>query len=202
MPQAEPGELRRNELIGVGLIVGGLAVTIGGALFSHFTSLPPVNAFNAEIYPNIPRGWLWTLIGQTVSLGGGLAMLAGITIGFLYKRPMTWARAAIGASVFTTLMIILFGIIPNQWLTLTQAVWEWTPQKIILTVPEALVLNNEVKISAAVLKDAIAGGYVVVVTGIIAVGMYQWQERSKRVETAPPPAPVSTYGRPLTKVGR
>jgi hypothetical protein len=198
---AEANELRRYRLIGVGLVGAGLVAVIVGALVAHFTSLPDRNAFDVEIYPAIPRGWLWTLVGQIVSVSGGLMFIAGAALGFLYKRELTWARAAVGAALFTATMIILFGIVPNQWLTLTQAVWEWTPQKIILTIPKPLALNNEVRVSAAVLKDAIAGGYAVVVTGAIAVTMYQWQERAKRVETAPPPAPVSSYGRPITKPG-
>ena len=197
---ADTAELRRYTQIGIGAMLIGAGAGIAGALFAHFTGLPPQDALGQDLYPAIPRGWAFELIGQLVSLGGGLLFMAGVAVGFLYKRQMTWARAAIGASLFTTLMLILFGIVPNQWLTLTQSVWEWTPQKIVVTIPPWLVLNNEVKISAAAVKDIVSGTYVVVALLAIAVAMYQWQERQKRAETAPPPQPVSTYGRPLTKV--
>lgn len=178
----------------------GVVVGIAGAVFAHYAGLPLTDDLGQDLYPQIPRGWLLELLGQIVSLGGGMLFIGGMTLAILYKRAMTWARAAIGAALFTALMLILFGIVPNQWLTLTQSVWEWTPQKIFLTVPPWLVLGYEVEISYAALKDIVSGTYVLVVTGAVAVAMYQWQERAKRAATGPPPQPVSQYGRPLTRV--
>lgn len=195
-------ELTRYRRIGIGAVVAGGVVAIAGALFAHFTGLSELNDVGAEIYPAIPRGWQLVLVGQVVSLGGGLLLIAGIALAFLYKREMTWARASLGAALFTTLMIIFFGIVPNEWLTLTQSVWEWTPQKIAITLPKWLTLNNEISISYAALKDAVSGIYHLVITGLIVISMYQWQVRVGKRVTAPPPEPVSSYGRPLTKVER
>jgi hypothetical protein len=187
---------------GLAAIAVGVVTAIAGALFAHFTGLPPENDLGAEIYPAIPRGWGWVLIGQVISLGGSLLALAGTTLAFLYKREMTWARAALGATLFSALMMVLFGIIPNEWLTLTQATFEWTPQKIFVTIPEWLTLGNEVSISYAAIKDIVSGTYVVVVLGAVAGAMYWWQEQEKKAQAGPPPEPVSRYGRPLTKVER
>jgi hypothetical protein len=66
-------------------------------------------------------------------------------------------------------------------------------------IPKPLLLNNEVSISFAALKDIVSGTYAVVALGAVAVGMYQWQERAKKVAAAPKQE-VSTYGRPMTKV--
>jgi hypothetical protein len=143
-------------------------------------------------------------LGQLVSLGGVLLLLGGTAVAFLYERQMTWARAALGALLFTSLMIIMFGIVPNQWLTLTQAQWEWTPQKIALTIPSWLVLGNEMSISFAALKDIVSGGYAAGAIGAVAFAMVRWQTRAPREAAAPGAAaePVSAYGRPLRKVGR
>jgi hypothetical protein len=127
---------------------------------------------------------------------GVLLLLAGLALGLLYKRELTWARASVGAALFVSLMMILFGIIPNQWLTLTQSVWEWTPQKIAITLPRWLVLNNDVSISYAAVKDIVSGTYSVVMLGAVAVAMYQWQERSKKA-AAPKPQAISSFGRPV-----
>ena len=197
---ADSKELRRYQQTGIAAMVIGFVTGIAGAVFAHFTGLPTVDDLGLELYPAIPRGWYLELLGQLISLGGALLFMAGMALAFLYKRQMTWARASIGAALFAALMMILFGIVPNQWLTLTQSVWEWTPQKIALEIPPWLILNNEVSISYAAVKDIVSGTYVAVLLGVVAVGMYQWQERQKRAETAPPPEPVSTYGRPLTKV--
>ena len=71
----------------------------------------------------------------------------------------------------------MFAIIPNQMLTLFQATLEWTPQKILVTIPPALVLGNEVAISYATLQQMIVGGYPVVMLILIATVMVQCTER-------------------------
>lgn len=194
--------IRRYQQFGALAILVGTVLAVGGSLIAHFTGLPETDALGRDLYPALPRGWLPVVIGQLISLGGTLLLLGGIAVAFVYKREMTWARASIGALVFVSLTMILFGIVPNEWLTLTQSVWEWTPQKVAFTIPSWLVLNNEISISYAAIKDIVSGTYSIVVLGGIAVAMYQWQERQKRAATAPPPQPVSTYGRPLTKVER
>lgn len=196
----------RNLKLGVTAMVVGLVLALVGALWAHFTGLSEIDDLGRELYPNIPRGWVWVLIGQLVSLGGVLILLAGTTLAFLYDKPLTWARASIGALVFTSLMIILFGVIPNEWLTYTQAEWEWTSQKIWIRIPTGLVGGNELNISAAAIKDIIVGTYVLVATGAVAVAMISWQKReeiiSNRDKKRAEKKSVSTYGRPLQKVER
>lgn len=197
---AEERELQRYLRIGIILMILGFLTAIAGALVAHFTGLPALDDLNREMYPSIPRGWLFVLIGQLISLTGGFLIMAGMALAFLYRRPMTWARASIGGLLFTTLMMVVFGIIPNEWLTLTQSVWEWTPQKIALTIPPALVLNNEIQISYAALKDIVSGTYSIVALVAVGLVMYRWQEHQKKVASGPPPQKVSEYGRPLTKL--
>lgn len=141
------------------------------------------------------------LLGQAISLAGVLLAMGGVALAFVYDRPLTWARAAVGAWLFVGTMLIVFGVIPNQWLTLAQSTLEWTPQKVFLTVPSALVLGNELSISYAVLKDIISGTYAVVMLLVVAVAMVRWQERAKRGAEAAPPTPISAYGRPMRVEG-
>ena len=196
----------KNFTRGVAAMVVGLGLALAGALWAHFTGLPDVDEVGREIYPAIPRGWPWVLLGQLVSLGGVLLLMAGMTLAFLYEKKMTWARSAIGALLFTSLMMILFGVIPNEWLTYTQAVCEWTDQKIWIEIPPALLGGNEVNISASAFKDIIAGTYVLVVTVAVAAAMIAWQRRDEiqaaREKKRSDKKAVSTYGRPLQKVER
>ncbi len=184
----------------------GLGLAILGALWAHFAELSEFDEVGREIYPAIPRGWQWVLLGQLVSLGGVLVLMAGMALAFLYEKKMTWARSAIGALLFTSLMIILFGVIPNQWLTYTQAVWEWTDQKLWIQIPPELLGGNEVNISAAALKDIISGTYVLIATGAVAAAMIAWQRRDElqaaRDKKRAEKKSVSSYGRPLQKVER
>ena len=189
-------------IIGIAATVAGLLTTVAGFMFAHFTGLEEIDDVGREIYPAIPRGWLLELAGQAVAVGGVLLAIAGLTLAFLFRRRMTWARASLGAALFTALMIILFGIVPNQWLNLAQGELDFSSGKILLTIPRWLVLNNEVSISYAVVKEAILGGYAANLTGVIVVAIYQWQEREKKRISGPPPRPVSPYGRPVTRIGK
>ena len=196
----------RNFVLGVTAVVVGMAMAIIGALWAHFTALSTVDEVGRQLYTHIPRGWVWVLLGQLVSLGGLLLAMAGITLAYLYEKKMTWARAAVGGGLFTGLMMILFGIIPNEWLTYTQAVWEWTDQKVWVEIPPSLIGGNEVNLSASALKDIVAGTYSVVVLGGVAAGMIAWQKRdeirAKREKSKSSQQNVSVYGRPLHKVER
>jgi hypothetical protein len=187
---------RRHIIVGVGLIVLGLIVMLVGSFVVHMAQAPLVNDVGQEIYPGAPRGWQVVLLAQMVAVGGALLSMAGATYGFIWQRPLTWARAMFGSLLFAGLMFILFAIIPNEFFTLTQSTLEWTPTKILVTVPAAVVLNNEIAISYAALKDMIAAGYVTTLLILIPVLMVKWQEQSKK-EPKEKPTPVSDYGRPL-----
>lgn len=194
----------RNFILGNTALAAGILLAVVGALWAHFTGLPTVDDVGRDLYPFLPRGWGFELIGQLVSLAGVFLLLGGIALAYLYEKPLTWARAAVGAGLFTALMIVLFGIIPNQWLTYTQAVWEWTDQKLWIKIPTGLLGGNQVNISAAAMKDIVSGTYAVIVTAGVAITMIRWQKRdeiraAKEKEDA---GDVSAFGRPLRKAGR
>lgn len=195
----------KNLVRGIILIIAGIVLALAGVLWAHFTGADEINDVGQEIFPLFPRGWFYVLIGQLVSLAGIFLAMGGVVLAFLYEKKMTWARAAIGAFLFTALTILLYGIIPNQWLTYTQAVWNWTDQKLWIKIPKALIGGNEVNISAAAFKDLIAGGYYVVVTIAIGVAMVRYQKRdeyrAKREQKKAARAEVSAFGRPVEKAG-
>lgn len=176
----------------------GFVVMLVASAFVHAAESPVTDTLGNDLWPAIPRGWVWVTLGQIVALGGVLLMLAGITLAFVYDRKLTWARAAIGAAIYVSVMLILFAIIPNQWLTLAQSELEWTPTKVFVAIPPALVLNNELNISYDTLKDIISGTYAVIMLIVVAVAMVKWQDHSKEKAQAPPkPAPISKFGRPM-----
>ena len=207
--QRDKNFVRGNIALAVGLVLA-----LVGALWAHFTGLPEVDDVGRTLYGNIPRGWPWVLLGQLVSLGGVLLAMAGIALAYLYEKKLTWARAAIGALLFTGLMIILYGVVPNEWLTYTQAEWEWTDQKLWigtsetawLRLPDWLFLGNDVNLSAAAMKDIVSGTFVAVVTVVIAAVMIGWQKRdelmAKRAARKAAKSATSVYGRPLQKADR
>ena len=182
--------------IGLGTIALGLITVLVFSWAVHLTELPAIDELGNESYALVPRGWFWTTAAQFIAVNGAVLVLAGATIAFVWDRTLTWARAGLGAALFVGLMVIVFGVIPNQMLTLFQGPLEWTSQKIFLTIPPVLVLGNEVSISYETLKDMLVAGFVTQNVVIIAIIMVVWQNYH-RTKDDPKPTKISDYGRPI-----
>jgi len=185
---------RKQIIAGVALIL--IVVTIVASVVVHMAESPQFDSLGRELFPAVPRSWQLVTLAQIVALGGVLMSMAGATYGYLWRLPLTWARAMLGALLFSGLMFIIFAIIPNQFLTLTQATLEWTPTKTLVVVPPFLVLNNEITVSFSVLKDMMSAGYATVMLLAIPVIMYKWQVQGTKKDI-PKPVPISSYGRPM-----
>ena len=202
---------QQRKRLGQAGVVAGLALFVAGVLAAHFTGLPDTDSLGRELYPGIPRcawfedagGACWVIptLSQLVALVGSQLLVAGILVGWVLGRPLTWARATVAAMLTTLEAIVLFGIVPNQWLSLTQGTFEWTSQKVAFTLPKWLLLNNEVSVSYGAIKDIVSGTYSAGLLGAILIGAYQLQERAKRAKQ-PQPQKLSGYGRPLVKGSR
>ena len=83
-------------------------------------------------------------------------------------RPIAWSRAAIGAALFLGLMIVLFVIVPNQFVSPDPS----QAQKIITIA------------------------YVVVVFAVVAWMVAAWQNRGQ-IAPPPVSQKVSAFGRPM-----
>jgi len=210
-PQEEPHRVTdaQRQRIGVIGIAVGTALFFIGVLAAHFTALPEIDAVGRELYPHIPRClpfengacWLIPTFSQLMALVGSQIALGAIIFGWIWKRDLTWARATVAAFIFTLEMLILLGIVPNEFLALAQGTLDWNAQRVFVTIPKWLMLNNEVNISYGAVKDMVAAGYSTTVLVAVAVGAYQLQERAKRGPQAKP-AVVSSYGRPVVKGDR
>ena len=187
---------RQQLWAGIGLIFLGLIVAIAGGFLVHTSEAPEVNDLGQPIFEGFPRGWIPSTIAQMISLGGVLMSMGGVLLAFVYGKTLTWARAMIGAMLFTGLMFIIFAIIPNQMLTLFQGTLDWSPNRILITIPPVLVLGSDVAISYAAAKDMIVAGYVTTALIVVPVAMYQYQKRAEKKDV-PKPQPVSNYGRPM-----
>ena len=187
---------RQKLAAGLTAIAIGIITVIAASLFVHAAESPTTDIVGNELWPLVPRGWVPATIGQLVAIGGVFLILGGATLGFVFDRPLTWARAAIGAGLFTAMALVIFAVIPNQWVTLTQASLEWTPQKTFVTIPPALVLGNEMSISYSTLQQMIVGAYPVAMLILIAGTMVVWQKQTRKVKKDKP-TPISSYGRPM-----
>ena len=201
---------KRRRIGTIGVVVG-LALLVAGVVIAHFTNLPLTDSVGRPIYDRIPRCvffendpqscWVLPILGGATAVLGSQIAIAAIVFGWIYGRPLTWALATVGAFLFTLEMIILLGIVPNQFLNLAQGTLDWSERKTVFTIPKWLVLNNNVSLSYGTLKDLITAGYSTTVLAAVAVGAYQWQERGKRAGR-PKPTTTSMWGRPVTKGGK
>lgn len=180
-------------LMGAGVVLLGI-----GVFFAHAGFAPEPTPENGFYLDWVPREWWVFTAGQLVALAGSQLLLAGAALAWIANQPMTWARALGAAWLAFMELVILWGIVPSEWLNLTQGPLGWTNQQVLFTIPPWLVLGNEVSISYAVLKDAIAGGYHIASLGLVIFAAIYLQKWGKTEPTVKDLAESSSpYGRPL-----
>lgn len=189
---------QRRKLIGIGGLVAGALLVGIGLTIAHFTNLPAKDALDNDILPSIPRGWQLYTLGQLTAVAGSQAMVLAAVFGWLWEKPLTWVRAAVGSLLGWFELVLFFGIIPSEMLNLAQGPLEWT-SRTAFTIPSWLVLNNEVAVSWLTIKDAVVAGYYTNAFVVLIVGVYVAQEWIKKRADAVPVVELSTWGRPLRK---
>jgi hypothetical protein len=113
-------------------------------------------------------------------------------------RLLTWGEA-MAASVFAfILMMLWYGIVPHQWITLADTEWKWRSDRIFLGIGDIFEPNRFIPftITYQALRD-------LVVLAIYGAGLtlhvfhwVHWQNRSKPKQEI---VPASQYGRPLAR---
>ncbi|MFO7547565.1 MAG: hypothetical protein R6X29_01655 [Acidimicrobiia bacterium] len=196
------GELSEQQRSRIGwslLVVGSLTLAVG-IVIVHWAQFG-----SDEVVPVLdwmPRGWFPKTVGYLVAFGGSQMMLVGAAFAFVLGRRMSWATAGVAAFLTWIEFVIIFAMVPSEWLNLAQTDLDWSSQRVLLTIPPWLVLGNEVEVSYAAAKDAISGTYNLVMLGAAILFAYKIQEVGKPRPAPPAEAPrLSPYGRPLVKGG-
>ena len=195
-------------LIGWSSLLLGTGLMAVAVLWVHYSKLPQTEIINGvsttlvvDYFNWIPRGWFWKSLGYLAALGASQMMLLGAAFLWVLNQKMTWARAAFAAFLVWMEFVIVFGIVPSEWLNLSQTDLDWSGQRIAFNIPPILMLGNEVSISWGVLKDAISGTYNLATLAGAGLFAYLLQQTYK------PPKKrtgvrLSPYGRPLVKGDR
>lgn len=192
---------------GWGMLILGAIGMVLAVVIVHWAQLPVTEVVDGIEQPYVvdflnwmPRGWLPKGIGYLVSFGASQLLLAGAAIAFVLGRPMTWARATFAAFLAWIELVVIFGIVPSEWLNLSQTDLDWSNQRIALTLPPWLVLGNQVDISWAAIKDSISMGYNLTMLAAAIVFAYKIQDiGGDRPVPADEPVQLSPYGRPLVR---
>ena len=135
--------------------------------------------------------------------------------------PFTWGEAFVAAVWLFTLMFVIYGIVPHQFLTYADNDLKWRSDKVGIPIgpigkafgdtenslfshegnvlfPEGVPLfNGNFVITAQVLRDILAAGIYIVFLVIQIVMWLQWQKRGQKA--ADKPELTSAYGRPLVR---
>ena len=205
---AELSDSRRKS-IGWGLLGLGFLSLVVAVIWIHFSSFPLTHIVDGEEVPLVldsfnwvPRGWWSKGLGYLVAFGASQMLVVGALFVWVLNQKMTWARALFAAFITWIELVIIFGMVPSEWLNFAQTDLDWSSQRVAVTIPPWLVLGNEVAISYAVLKDSISMGYHIVMLAGAAVFALQLQRmKLGRPASAEKPEPRSPYGRPLVKGG-
>jgi hypothetical protein len=144
-----------------------------------------------------------------VSLG---LLLVGIGICIRVGRrrppgtPVTWGEAFVAATFVFGLMLLGYGVVPNEWLLWADNQLIWRSDKLLLAVSSEGVKfgdaaatfggTGRIVVTYQALRDIIAAGIYVVMLGAQIALWAMWQKRgqAKRAEVA-----TSDFGRPLVR---
>jgi hypothetical protein len=201
--------VRTRRMAGWALLLLGSATLVLGVIWIHFSSLSQTVVVDGTEVPLVvdyfnwwPRGVLWQGVGYLVAFAASQMMIVGAVFLWVLNQRMTWSRAVFVGFLSWLELVIIFGMVPSEWLSYAQTELDWSPQKVFFVVPPLLVLGNTVEISYAVVKDSISMGYHLVMLGAAAIFALQVQKINKgRPESAQKPEKKSPYGRPLVKGG-
>jgi hypothetical protein len=120
--------------------------------------------------------------------------------------PLTWGEAFVAATFVFGLMLLGYGVVPNQWLLWADNELVWRSDKILLAVSSEGVKfgdaaatfggTGRVLVTYQALRDIIAAGIYVAMLGVQIALWAMWQKRGqvKRTEVA-----TSDFGRPLVR---
>ena len=122
-------------------------------------------------------------------------------------KPLTWGEAAVAAVFVFGLLLLLYGIVPNQWLLWADNELGWRKDSFGIPNPFGKSLfedgiswpggRGRILISKEVIRDVIAATiYIVGLVGQIAAWKW-WQSRGER--TPKTEMARSAYGRPLIR---
>lgn len=122
--------------------------------------------------------------------------------------PLTWGEAFVAATFMFTLMLMMYGVVPNQWLAWSDNELGWRSDSFGIPTPFGRLFEDgisfggrgQIIITAEVVRDIIATTiYIVFFVGQL-MGWLWWQKkRGRRPAGATPQIKTSAFGRPLAR---
>ena len=138
------------------------------------------------------------------------AMMCAVVLFVARRRtpgtPMTWGEGYLAGTFMFALLLMLYGIVPNQWLSWADNELGWRSDSFGVPTPFGRLFENgltfggrgRIMITAQVVRDIIAAGFYIVFFTAQCAGWLWWQKRGKRAP-ATPEIETSAFGRPLVR---
>ena len=130
-------------------------------------------------------------------------MIYGV-VAYGKRRPIdrrtSWGEAMVGATFVFMLFMMVFGVVPDRWVRLSDNEWGWSVERMLFTAGQ-FIDGNPITFPPFRMDLKKVSDIVVVVEHIVAlVGLpFIWLWWQKRDEKKPTVEPVSDFGRPLMK---
>jgi hypothetical protein len=188
---------------------------LGGFLTTLFVVVPVLGQLPKKELGFIPTGFPVRL-EFFVAL---FAFIVGIAVIFFVGRrrppgtPLTWGEAMVGATFVFGIMLVGYGVVPNEWLKWADNQLLWRPDRIWFAIStklpvfftggnaatEAAAGRGRIIVSFQALRDIIAATIYIL---MLAAHVWLWvtfQKRGRQPAPASELARTSTFGRPLVK---
>jgi hypothetical protein len=114
------------------------------------------------------------------------------------ELPATWAQSMLGALGVFALFLLVYGVVPHEWLT-------WCDSKLGLREDRIMLSTRPIKITGRTVRDTVAALLYIIFLGIQTWMWIAWQKRGTAKPKAAPaaatpePAGTSAFSRPVTK---
>ncbi|MEC7874328.1 MAG: hypothetical protein VX823_07600, partial [Actinomycetota bacterium] len=115
-------------------------------------------------------------------------------------RPTSWGEAMLGAAFVFMLFLMVFGIVPDRWVRLTDNEWGWSVERMLFTEGQ-FIDGNPITFPPMRMDLKKVSDIVVVIEHIVALAglPFLWLWWQKRDQKKPAAEAVSDFGRPLMK---
>lgn len=122
--------------------------------------------------------------------------------------PLTWGEAMVASTFVFALMLVAYGVVPNQWLAFADKELLWRPDKLLVGISSAGVVwgngsktlggTGRILVNYQAIRDIVASVIYIVFLG---GQMYLWSVWQKRGRKKPGDveAATSRFGRPVLR---
>lgn len=112
-------------------------------------------------------------------------------------QPLTWGESFVAATWVFTIFLLIYGIVPNQWLLWADNELQWRRDEFFFGEGIEFFGRGRIMIPKEVVRDIVAS-VIYVVFGLAHIFMWLWWQKrgAKKPSTD---VETSSYGRPLLR---